>query len=208
MSRLLSFDRGELIFGGKVEEGVRRAICDMTLLFFHLILSGFTFDGVDISVASKIIKWNLKRFPNGIPVLCNPRIHLNVLLFLKGVFFLLGAGRLSLCRSQPERAIKYFSQALRAQSQYRNIHHASHWEIAIASLSLWDIKPSLGYWTELEKDATVSEFITLNLARYLLFFSGRNRFIRMEWLFVCWRLEVMMMIMMRRIIMMQRQRRD
>ena len=82
----------------------------------------------------------------------------------------MGAGRLSLCRSQPERAIKYFSQAIRAQSQYRNIHHASHWEIAIARLSLWDIKSSLSCWTELEKDATVSEFITpnSNLARYLL----------------------------------------
>ena len=50
----------------KADEGVRRAVCDMALLLFHLILSGFTFDGVDISVASKILKWNLKRYPNGI----------------------------------------------------------------------------------------------------------------------------------------------
>ena len=52
-------------------EGVRRTICDMSLLIFHLVLSSFTFDGVDIGVASKILKWNLKRYPNGVcPFIC------------------------------------------------------------------------------------------------------------------------------------------
>lgn len=37
----------------------------MSLMIFHLVLSSFTFDGVDIAVASKILKWNLKRYPNG-----------------------------------------------------------------------------------------------------------------------------------------------
>lgn len=47
------------------EEGVRRPICDMGLLIFHLVLSSFTFDGVDVKFANKILKWNLKRFPQG-----------------------------------------------------------------------------------------------------------------------------------------------
>lgn len=47
------------------EEGVRRTICDMALLIFHLVLSSFTFNGIDVSVADKILKWNLKRYPNG-----------------------------------------------------------------------------------------------------------------------------------------------
>ena len=135
------------------------------------------------------------------------RTHLNALHFL-GVFFLFGAGRLSLCCSQPEQAIKYYSQAIRAQSQYRNLHHISYWEMAIARLSLWELKPSLSCWTELEKDATVKEFINLTWGIVYSFFSGRNRFIRMERLFVCWRLQVMMMMMMRRIPMIQRRRRD
>jgi hypothetical protein len=43
----------------------------MTLLIFHLVLSSFTFDGVDIEVASKILEWNLKRYPNGVwPISC------------------------------------------------------------------------------------------------------------------------------------------
>jgi hypothetical protein len=47
------------------EEGVRRSICDMWLLIFHLFLSSFTHDGVDVMMAQKIVDWNLKRYPEG-----------------------------------------------------------------------------------------------------------------------------------------------
>ena len=142
----------------------------MSLLLFHLILSAFTFDGVDVSVAAKILKWNLNRYPNGIPILCYLFIHMSTHFFFLGIFFLFGAGRLSLCRSQPEQAIKYFSQAMRAQSQYPHLHHISYWEMAISHLSLWDVKSSLSCWTKLEKEATVNEFIRADLADYLLIF--------------------------------------
>ncbi|KAF9555191.1 hypothetical protein CPC08DRAFT_737445 [Agrocybe pediades] len=122
------------------EEGVRRSICDMALLIFHLVLSSFTFEGVDIGVADRILKWNLKRYPNG-------------------VFFLFGAGRLNLTRSQPARAIAYYTQAMAAQKQYRNLHHISWWEIAIANLALWEVGESLRYWRDLEREATWSKAI-------------------------------------------------
>ena len=117
-------------------------------------------------------------------------------LFLSvGVFFLFGAGRLSLCRSQPEQAINYYRQAILAQSQYRNLHHISYWEMAIAHLALWDVKSSLACWTELEKEGTVSQIQHRSQhAHYLPFFSGQNRFIHMEWRFVCWRVEGIMMM--------------
>jgi hypothetical protein len=44
---------------------VRRSICDMWLLIFHLFLSSFTHDGVDVMMAQKIVDWNLKRYPEG-----------------------------------------------------------------------------------------------------------------------------------------------
>jgi hypothetical protein len=44
---------------------VRRSICDMSLLIFHLFLSSFTHDGVDVMMAQKIVDWNLKRYPEG-----------------------------------------------------------------------------------------------------------------------------------------------
>ncbi|KAG6843937.1 hypothetical protein H0H87_011585 [Tephrocybe sp. NHM501043] len=102
------------------EEGVRRSICDMALLVFHLVLSTITVEGVDIGVAGRIVDWNLKRFPNG-------------------VFFLFGAGRLALQRSQPRLAIQHYTRAMHSQIQYRNLDHISFWEVAIARLSLWEV---------------------------------------------------------------------
>ena len=139
----------------------------MTLLIFHLVLSSFTSEGVDISIASKVLKWNLKRYPNGIIFIIILKYGSHLTSLSIGVFFLFGAGRLSLCRSQPRQAIKYYSQAMRAQSQYRNLHHISFWEMAIANLALWDVKSSLTCWAELEKEASVSVIQrTLALLRF------------------------------------------
>lgn len=129
----------------------------MALLIFHLVLSSFTFDGVDVSVAQKIINWNLKRYPDGTRYTAPVIPYSNCFL---GVFFLFGAGRLGLCRSQPAKAIEFYSKAMEVQSQYRNLHHVSFWEIAIANLALWDLKASLTCWRDLEKEATVSDIIT------------------------------------------------
>lgn len=120
------------------DEGVRRPICDMTLLNFHLVLSAYTFDGVDVGLAQRIVEWNLKRYPNG-------------------VFFLFGAGRLALVRSQPERALEYYARAIECQSQYRNLHHVSWWESAIAHLTLWNVEASKEWWNRLGAEATWSK---------------------------------------------------
>jgi hypothetical protein len=75
---------------------------------------------------------------------------------LLGVFFLFGAGRLALCQSQPKLAVHYYTKAMESQKQYRNLHHISFWEIAIANLALWNIPASLDCWTHLKAEATVS----------------------------------------------------
>lgn len=101
-------------------------------------------------MADKIIKWNLKRYPDG-------------------VFFLFGAGRLALCQSQPEKAIAFYTHAMEAQSQYRNLHHVSFWEIAVAKLALMDFPGGLAYWRDLEKEATVSHLVCLPISALIPF---------------------------------------
>ncbi|KZT18713.1 hypothetical protein NEOLEDRAFT_121846 [Neolentinus lepideus HHB14362 ss-1] len=120
------------------KEGLRRSICDAALLVFHLVLSSFTFEGVDIEMAQKILDWNLIRYPNGI-------------------LFLFGAGRLNLCRSRPRQAIEYYEKAMQAQSQYYNLHQVSYWEMAVANLCLWDVEASLKCWRTLLKSSTWSK---------------------------------------------------
>ncbi|KAI0338678.1 hypothetical protein BDW22DRAFT_1362776 [Trametopsis cervina] len=119
-------------------EGVRRTICDMALIIFHLVFSAFTFEGVDMSMAEKIINYNIARYPNG-------------------VFFLFGQGRLKLCRGQPAEALQYYQQAMEVQNQYRNLHHVSFWEMAVSNLALWDIPASLKCWRQLHAEATWSK---------------------------------------------------
>ncbi|KAK0490235.1 hypothetical protein IW261DRAFT_1430992 [Armillaria novae-zelandiae] len=121
-------------------EGLRRSLCDMALIVFHLVLSSITFEGIDIHMADKIIRWHAKRYPSG-------------------VFFLFASGRLALVHSQPQEAIKYYARAIEVQSQYRTLHHVSFWEMAIANLALWDIEASLACWTDLEREATWSKAI-------------------------------------------------
>lgn len=50
-------------------------------------MSALTHHGISLPSASRILKWNLKRYPNGI-------------------FFLLGAGRLALSSALPAQAIE------------------------------------------------------------------------------------------------------
>ena len=189
VSHLLSLDRGELIFGIKP---IKAAICDMALLLFHLIL---WFHIWRRRLHPKLSNGILKRYPNGIPLLCYPHIQLNALL-CKGIFILFGAGRLPICRSQPEQAIKYYNQVMRAQSQYRIFHYISHREIAVAYLYLWDMKSifDLLDWIGKRCYCEWIQYTELGaLLTLFFFFSGRNWFIRMEWLFVCLKFEMMMM---------------
>jgi hypothetical protein len=90
------------------------------------------------------------------------------------VFFLFGAGRLSLVHAQPELAIQYYTKAMEVQTQYRyvflvplfislltafsplrNMHHISYWEIALGHLALWQVEKSLENWRVLQEEATV-----------------------------------------------------
>ena len=47
----------------------------MALIIFHLVFSAFTFEGVDMGMAEKIINYNIKRYPNGpSPPVAPPRL--------------------------------------------------------------------------------------------------------------------------------------
>lgn len=147
------------------DEGLRRSICDMSLLVFHLILSSATSVGVDVPRAQHILEWNLKRYP-------------------EGVFFLFGKGRLSLIHAKPHEAIESYKKAMTSanlgaalsgtqiqkdstatdevfngiKSQgFKSLGHLSLWEMAIAHFALWELQESLACWRELEREATWSK---------------------------------------------------
>ncbi|KAH7103561.1 hypothetical protein BKA62DRAFT_695771 [Auriculariales sp. MPI-PUGE-AT-0066] len=120
------------------DEGVRRPVCDIALLIFHLVLRAFTTQGIDIAVAERILEFNLQRFPNG-------------------VFFLFGAGRIAFCRSQPHRATVAYQRALESQDQYPQMHYLAFWELAVCAMARWRLDEAIPYWRTLRQEASWSK---------------------------------------------------
>ncbi|KAF9020224.1 hypothetical protein BDZ89DRAFT_1072405 [Hymenopellis radicata] len=135
-------------------EGVRRLLCDMMVVTFHTLLSSISFDGIDITMADKIVRWNSQRYPNS-------------------VFILWAQGRLLVVRSQPREALVYYNKSIAAQSQYPTLYAMSYWEMAIANLALWDVSESMASWRDLERESSWSKAIyTYGVAACLLQGSG------------------------------------
>ncbi|KAN0063269.1 hypothetical protein ACQY0O_004433 [Thecaphora frezii] len=99
-------------------EGVRRQICDMGLLMYHLVISTFIpVNGVDIAFADKVLHYNLKRYP-------------------EGVFFLYFSGRLYSTQALSERAVTQFETARDVQKEYVQLKHICVWDLALCHMSL------------------------------------------------------------------------
>ena len=105
------------------EEGVRRQICDMAILLYHLVISTFMpVNGVNIPMADKILHYNLERYP-------------------EGIFFLYFSGRLYSSQSLAEKAITQFMKARDVQREYVQLQHICYWDMTLCHMSL-------GQWKE------------------------------------------------------------
>ncbi|KIY66759.1 hypothetical protein CYLTODRAFT_398199 [Cylindrobasidium torrendii FP15055 ss-10] len=117
--------------------GLRRLLCDMLLVTFHLVMSLITFDGINIDTAEKILRWHFAQYPDS-------------------VFGLWANGRLRVARGKPAEAVEFYIKSIESQSQYPQLHAMSYWELAVVYISLWDVPSSLSYWRKLESESTWS----------------------------------------------------
>ncbi len=123
------------------EEGIRRPICDMSILLYNLVISTFMpVNGVDIAMADKILHYNLDRYP-------------------QGVFFLYFSGRLYSTQSLSEKAIKQFIKARDCQREYIQLQHISLWELSLCNLSLAQWVEVAKYFDTLLKDSNWSKAV-------------------------------------------------
>ncbi|KAF8604392.1 hypothetical protein BDV93DRAFT_522506 [Ceratobasidium sp. AG-I] len=121
--------------------GARRALCDLVLVIFHLVISGFTREGVDVKEAENIVEWNLKQYPGSI-------------------FFLFGKGRLHVTRSQPDQAIAVYKEAqtkVEGQRGYQQLGSVMDWEMALCNLALGDWRAGAESFDKLRKSAKWSK---------------------------------------------------
>lgn len=102
----------------KEDEGVRRPVCDMGILLFHLVISVFVpVGGVDIPFADHVLHYHLQRYP-------------------QGVFFLYFSGRLYSTQAMCERAVVQYAAARDAQQEYVQLQHISWWDASLCHMSL------------------------------------------------------------------------
>ncbi|SPO24760.1 uncharacterized protein UTRI_01732_B [Ustilago trichophora] len=123
------------------EEGVRRQICDMSMLAYHLVISTFIpVNGVDIEFADKVLHYNLKRYP-------------------EGVFFLYFSGRLYSTQALAEKAIAQFETARDIQKEYVQLKHICMWDLSLCNMSLTKWKEAHDQFTILAEENNWSKAV-------------------------------------------------
>ncbi|CAG8510434.1 2404_t:CDS:2 [Ambispora leptoticha] len=108
--------------GNIEEEGLRRPFCDLALLAYHLVVSNvLPVNDTDITFASEILNYNLRRYPDG-------------------VLFLYFSGRINQTESYIDEAIVQYKKAIDIQKQWKQLHHICYWELALNYQCLRDFE--------------------------------------------------------------------
>ncbi|WFC99526.1 hypothetical protein MYAM1_002271 [Malassezia yamatoensis] len=137
-----SNDAKQIEPGESVEqEGVRRVLCDMAILLYHLVVSTFIpVPGVNIPYAEKILNYHLGRYPHG-------------------VFVLYFHGRLYSTQSLSSEAIECFQEARDVQEEYVQLKHICDWDMALCSMSLGSWKDTYEYFSVLAEENNWSKAV-------------------------------------------------
>lgn len=138
------------------EEGVRRPLCDLGILTYHLVISSYVpVTDVDFEYADKVLSWNLVRFPNGI-------------------FFLYMSARLYAAQALPEKAIEYFRNAIESQSVYKQLHHLCFWDLSLTYLATCDFARAYECYDVLSRESNWSKAIYQYAKAIMLYETGMD----------------------------------
>ena len=122
-------------------EGVRRPLCDMMLLLYHLVISAYIpVTDVDLTLADQVLSWNLQRFP-------------------RGIFFLYFSARLYATQAMPEKAIECYRSAIEAQRAFKQLHHLCFWSLSLTYLTTSDYDRAYECYDVLSRESNWSKAI-------------------------------------------------
>ncbi|EIW69618.1 hypothetical protein TREMEDRAFT_44103 [Tremella mesenterica DSM 1558] len=135
-----SKDSNEPAYNEK-NEGVRRPVCDIILLAFHLVIPVLMpVAGVDVPTARNILSYNLRRYPDG-------------------VFFLYFQARLHTMQCEPELANKSLQRALDLKLEYLQLQHMYQWDYACNFMMLSNWKGALDCFSILKDESNWSRAV-------------------------------------------------
>ncbi|WFC96986.1 hypothetical protein MBRA1_003652 [Malassezia brasiliensis] len=122
-------------------EGVRRPLCDMMLLLYHLVIAAYVpVTDVDLTLADQVLSWNLQRFP-------------------RGIFFLYFSARLYATQALPEKAIECYRSAIEAQRAFKQLHHLCFWSLSLTYLTTCDYDRAYECYDVLARESNWSKAI-------------------------------------------------
>ncbi|KAI9249521.1 hypothetical protein BDA99DRAFT_445608 [Phascolomyces articulosus] len=133
------------------DEGLRRQLCDMVLLMYHIVLSKMIpLPNVDEILAEQILAYNLTLYPSG-------------------VFFLYFSGRLLASQSQIEKAKAQYVKAIDTQQDWKQLQHICYWELGVISLIQKDWSRAFEIYDKLGKESNWSKAVYLYLKAIALY---------------------------------------
>ncbi|WWD01496.1 hypothetical protein V866_008440 [Kwoniella sp. B9012] len=122
-------------------EGLRRPVCDLILLTFHLVISTLMpVTGIDVPMAKNILAYNLRRYPDG-------------------VFFLYFQARSFTAQCQPEAANRSLQKALDSNLEYIQLQHMCLWDYACNFMMLSNWKGALDCFSILKEESNWSRAV-------------------------------------------------
>ncbi|ORX39801.1 hypothetical protein BD324DRAFT_615036 [Kockovaella imperatae] len=131
-------------------EGLRRPVCDMILLAFHLVISTLIPVQTDVPLARNILAYNTRRYPDGI-------------------FFLYFQARLHTAQCEPELANRNLQRALDLPLEYIQLQHMCLWDYALNFMMMCNFKGALDCYAILKDESNWSRAVyTFSAAACLL----------------------------------------
>lgn len=138
------------------EEGVRRPLCDIAILMYHLWVSSYIpVTELDFEFADKVLSWNLVRFPNGI-------------------FYLFWSARLYAAQALPEKAIEYYRNAIESQREFKQLHHLCFWDLSLTYLCTCDFARAYECYDVLSRESNWSKAIYQYAKAVMLYETGMD----------------------------------
>ncbi|BGP12355.1 hypothetical protein JCM10213v2_000271 [Rhodosporidiobolus nylandii] len=136
------------------QEGLRRGVCDMVLLMYHLVIASYIpTGGVDLETASHILHYNLDRYPDGI-------------------FFLYYAGRLYASQTLLAEAIDFYHRAVEAQSEFKQLAYICYWDLGLTYLAQGNWLKGHENFDKLDKNSNWSKAVYAYAKAVTLYESG------------------------------------
>ncbi|KAI9016472.1 hypothetical protein CLU79DRAFT_762701 [Phycomyces nitens] len=132
---------GELPEKQGPDEGLRRQLCDMVIILYHIVLSRMMpLENVNINLAERVLAYNLEIYPDA-------------------VFFLYFNGRLLMSKQRLEDAKGQYQKAIDIQKDWRQLQHICYWELGVIAFIQQDWNTAHKMFDVLSKESNWSKAV-------------------------------------------------